>query len=85
MPYQTELGAEYEEGMDTGTTTVDKSNYGQGAHAVSSRNNTLEYLEGMPTTDIDGGNLPEHHPGMAPEQPMQEQMEGDLLSNLAWV
>jgi hypothetical protein len=86
MPYQAELGAEYEEGMDTGTTTADKSNYGQGARGVSNRSNTLEYLEGMPASDIDGGgSVPEHHPGMAPEQPMQEQMEGDILSNLAWV
>ena len=85
MPYQAELGAEYEEGMDTGNTTADKSNYGQGARGVSSRSNTLEYLEGMPASDIDGGgSMPEHHPGMAPEQPMQEQMEGDIL-NLAWV
>lgn len=86
MPYQAELGAEYEEGMDTGSATADKSNYGQGARGVSNRSNTLEYLEGMPASDIDGGgSMPEHHPGMAPDQPMQEQMEGDILSNLAWV
>lgn len=85
MPYQAELGAEYEEGMDTGNATADKSNYGQGMRGVSGRSNTLEYLEGMQPSDIEGGGLQEHQPGMAPDQPMQEQMEGDLLSNLAWV
>ena len=87
MPYQTELGADYDEGMDTGSVAADKSNYGQGVRNMAGRSNTLEYLEGMPPSDVEGGGLQEHHPAMAgADQPMQEQMEGgDLLSNLAWV
>lgn len=84
MSYPTELGGEYEEGMDTGNVGADKPNYGQGLRNASGRN-TLEYLEGMPTSDIEGGGLHEHHQAMAQDQPMQEQIEGDLLPNLAWV
>jgi len=50
MPYQSDVGMEFEEGMDTGNSSSVKAPLNQ------------EYLENMPSTDIDAeqpmeGNL----------------------------
>lgn len=58
MPYQSEVGMDFDENMDTGHSSLNK--------LAQNR----DYL------DIDADAL-------APEQPMQEQMDGDLLGR--WV
>lgn len=77
LPYQSEV-MEFDDAMDmSGSIQSTKSNFGQ-----VPPNRTIEY-EGINSIGMDGG-LPESHHMMTNDQPMQEQMEGDL-ERLAWV
>ncbi len=55
MPYQSDVGMEFEEGMEPGHTT-----------SINKLPQIHDYLDSMPVTDMD------------PEQPIQEQMDGDF-------
>lgn len=84
MPYPSDFGnLDLDEGMDTQAPVGHRAASGihhvvGGVHASQPR--TIDYLDGMPGTDVDMGMTPEHQTGMETDQPFPTVIGGgDIL------